>query len=68
LALDSGVHCVCTGTGLKAAATVEEVKRLRAAVGEKFGVKAAGVSNAQTALALFEAGASRLGMAEGFAL
>ena len=67
LALDSGVHCVCTGTGLRSVATVEEVRSLRAAVGEKFGVKAAGVADAQTALALFEAGASRLGMAEGFA-
>ena len=49
LALDSGVHCVCPGTGLRSAATVEEVKSLRAAVGEKFGVKAAGVSDAQPA-------------------
>ena len=68
LALDSGVHCVCTGTGLRSAATVEEVRSLRAAVGEKFGVKAAGLSNLQTALALLDAGASRLGIAEGFAL
>ena len=65
IALDSGVHCVCTGTGMRSAATVEEVRSLRAAVGEKFGVKAAGVTDAQTALALLEAGASRLGMAEG---
>jgi deoxyribose-phosphate aldolase len=67
LVLDSGVHCVCTGTGLRSVATIEEVRSLRAAVGEKFGVKAAGVSDVQTALALFEAGASRLGTAEGFA-
>jgi deoxyribose-phosphate aldolase len=65
LALDSGVHCVCTGTGLRSAATVEDVRSLRAAVGEEFGVKAAGLSDAQTALALLEAGASRLGSAEG---
>ena len=67
LALDSGVHCVCTGTGLRSAATVEDVRSLRASVGEEFGVKAAGLSDAQTALALVEAGASRLGTAEGFA-
>ncbi len=67
LALDSGVHCVCTGTGLRSAATAEEVRSLRAAVGEKFGVKAAGVIDEQTAWALLEAGASRIGMAEGFA-
>ena len=34
-------------------------------MGEEFGVKAAGLSDAQTALALLEAGASRLGTAEG---
>ena len=65
VALDSGVHCVCTGTGLRSAATMKDVRSLRAAVGEKFGVKAAGLSDAQTALALLEAGASRLGTAEG---
>jgi deoxyribose-phosphate aldolase len=65
LALDSGVHCVCTGTGLRSAATVEDVRSLRASVGVEFGVKAAGLSDAQTALALLEAGASRLGTAEG---
>ena len=65
LARDSGVHCVCTGTGLRSAATVQDVQRLRAAVGEKFGVKAAGLSDLQTALALIEAGATRLGIAEG---
>ena len=43
LALDSGAHCVCTGTGLRSAATVEDVRSLRAAVGAKFGVKAVGV-------------------------
>jgi deoxyribose-phosphate aldolase len=64
LVLDSGAHCVCTGTGLRSAATVEDVRTLRAAVGEKFGVKAAGLSDAQTALALLAAGASRLGTAE----
>jgi deoxyribose-phosphate aldolase len=67
LALESGAHCVCTGTGLRSAATVEEVQSLRATVGEKFGVKAAGLSDAETALALLEAGASRLGAAEGVA-
>ena len=65
LALDSGVHCICIGTGLRLAPTVPEVQTLRAAVGEKFGVKAAGLSDAQTALALIEAGATRIGVAEG---
>ncbi len=68
LVLDSGAHCVCTGTGLESAATVEDVQSFRAAVGEKFGVKAAGLSDLQTALALIEAGATRLGTMEGAAL
>jgi deoxyribose-phosphate aldolase len=46
---------------------VASVQNLRAAVGEKFGVKAAGLSDLQTALALIEAGATRLGAAEGLA-
>ncbi|MCX6927221.1 MAG: deoxyribose-phosphate aldolase [Verrucomicrobia bacterium] len=47
MVLDSGAHCVCTG--LMAPATVEDVQSLRAAVGEKFGVKATGLSDLQTA-------------------
>ena len=68
LVLDSGAHCVCTGTGLESAATVQEVQSLRAAVGEEFGVKAAGLHDLQTASALIEAGATRLGTMEGTAL
>jgi len=62
LVLESGVHCVCTGTGLGSAATAADVQSLRAAVGDKFGVKAAGISDLQNALALIEAGATRLGI------
>ena len=69
LSLDSGVHFVSTGAGFRAAPTAAEVKSLREAVGEKFGVKAAGrVGDTQTALALIEAGATRLGTAEGVAI
>ena len=64
LVLDSGAHCVCTGTGLRGDATTEDVRSLRAAVGEKFGVKAAGLSDLPGALALIEAGATRLGTVE----
>jgi deoxyribose-phosphate aldolase len=65
LVLDSGAHCVCTGTGLRSAATAEEVRSLRAMAGEKFGVKAAGICDLPTAMAWIEAGATRLGMMEG---
>jgi len=68
LVLDSGAHCVCTGTGLRTPATIDDVRSLRAAVGAKFGVKAAGLSDLQGALALIEAGATRLGMVESVAV
>jgi deoxyribose-phosphate aldolase len=70
LALDSGVQAVATGTGVNSpAATAAEVQRLRAAVGPKFGVKATGgIEEAQTAIALIEAGASRLGTSHGLAI
>ena len=65
MALDSGVHCVCTGTGLWAVPTMADVQSLRAVVGEEFGVNASGLIDEQTALALLEAGASRIGTLEG---
>jgi deoxyribose-phosphate aldolase len=69
LALDSGVHSVCTGTGLKASATIEDVRTLRKAVGGKFGVKAhGGINDANTAMAFIEAGATRLGTTDGVAI
>lgn len=66
LVLDSGAHCVCTG--VMSVATVEDVRRLRAAVGESFGVKAASLSDLQTVAELLEAGATRLGTLDGAAL
>jgi deoxyribose-phosphate aldolase len=69
LALDSGVHFVSTGTGLPAPATAEAVRDSRAAVGKKFGVKAAGgIENAEFAQQLVEAGATRLGTTNSVAL
>jgi deoxyribose-phosphate aldolase len=65
LTLDSGAHCVCTGTGLLAAPTADVVQQLRAAVGVKFGLKAAGVRDLQSAMAMIDAGATRLGLADG---
>lgn len=69
LALDSGVTAVGTGTCQSDRATVAAVRTLRAAVGADFGVKAAGgIADAATALALIEAGATRLGSSESLAL
>jgi deoxyribose-phosphate aldolase len=69
LALDSGVHSVCTSGAVSREPALEEIAFLREAVGEKFGVKACGrILEAQSALALLEAGATRLGTRHGVAV
>ena len=67
LVLESGAKFVKTSTGFgSASATIEDVKLLRETVGAKFGVKAAGgIRDTQTALAMIEAGANRLGTSSG---
>jgi deoxyribose-phosphate aldolase len=64
LVIDSGAHFVSLRyiTGAK----VEDVKLCREAVGPKFGIKAGEeILDAQTALALLEAGATRLSASNG---
>jgi deoxyribose-phosphate aldolase len=63
LAMESEAHFVKTSTGFSGAgATIEDVRLLRATVGPRFGVKASGgIRDTATALAMIEAGASRLG-------
>ena len=70
LVFESGAHFVKTSTGFgPSGATVADVKLLRETVGPKFGVKASGgIRDAQTALALIEAGATRLGTSSGIAI
>lgn len=70
LVLDSGAHFVKTSTGFSTAgATVADVKLMRETVGPKFGVKASGgIRDAQTALAMIQAGATRLGTSSGIAI
>ena len=70
LVVDSGAHFVKTSTGFSTAgATMADVKLLRETVGEKFGVKASGgIRDVQTALAMIEAGATRLGTSSGLAI
>ena len=70
LVLDSGAQFVKTSTGFSSGgATIEDVELLRGIVGEKFGVKAAGgIRDAPTALAMIEAGATRLGTSSGVAI
>ena len=70
IVLDAGAQFVKTSTGFgTGGATVADVKLLREIVGEKFGVKAAGgIRDTQTALAMIEAGADRLGTSAGVAI
>jgi deoxyribose-phosphate aldolase len=70
LILDSGAHFVKTSTGYSSGgATVEDIRLLREAVGESFGVKASGgIRDYATALALIEAGANRLGTSSAVAI
>lgn len=70
LILDSGAHFVKTSTGFSSGgATLDDVKLLREAVGPKFGVKASGgIRDYAAAVAMIEAGATRLGTSNGVAI
>jgi deoxyribose-phosphate aldolase len=67
LAVAAGAHFVKTSTGFgPRGASVEDVRLMRATVGPEIGVKAAGgIRDLATALAMLEAGASRLGTSAG---
>lgn len=67
IALDEGADFVKTSTGFgPAGATVADVRLMRGAVGPAMGVKAAGgIRMLDQALALIEAGATRLGTSSG---
>jgi deoxyribose-phosphate aldolase len=63
---DSGADFVKTSTGIFSQATTDDVALLFETVGKKIGVKAAGgIRTLQQALAMIEAGASRIGTSAG---
>lgn len=70
IAREAGVDFVKTSTGFgTAGATVHDVALMRRVVGPSIGVKAAGgIRDLDTALALIEAGATRLGTSSGIEL
>jgi deoxyribose-phosphate aldolase len=70
LAREEGADFVKTSTGFgTAGATVEDVRLIRGAVGPTMGVKAAGgIRDLETALAMIEAGATRIGTSNGVAI
>jgi len=63
LSLDAGAAFIKTSTGFgKAGATRQDVRLIREAVGDRMGVKAAGgIREFRDAMAMLEAGATRLG-------
>ena len=67
---ESGAHFVKTSTGFSSGgATIDDVKLLRANVSEKMGVKASGgIRDLAAALAMIEAGATRLGTSNGITI
>lgn len=67
LAVQAGVDFVKTSTGFgTAGATIKDVQLMRAVVGPEMGVKAAGgIRTLEDALAMIQAGATRLGTSSG---
>lgn len=70
IAKEAGVDFVKTSTGFgTAGATIHDVALMRRVVGESIGVKAAGgIRDLDTALAMIEAGATRIGTSSGIAI
>jgi deoxyribose-phosphate aldolase len=70
ICVDAGADFVKTSTGFgTGGATIEDVKLMRATVGEACGVKASGgIHNKEEALAMIEAGATRVGASSGIAI
>ncbi|RTE08491.1 deoxyribose-phosphate aldolase [Paenibacillus whitsoniae] len=70
LSEEAGAHFVKTSTGFgPGGATVEDVRLMRQNVSSHIGVKASGgVRDLQTAIAMIEAGATRLGTSSGVAI
>ena len=70
LAMEAGADFVKTSTGFSAGgATVEDVRLMKQTVGERMQVKASGgIRDTETARAMIEAGASRLGVSAGVAI
>lgn len=67
LALDAGADFVKTSTGFSTGgATIEDVKLMKSVVGDNMEIKASGgVRNKETAEAMIQAGATRLGTSSG---
>ncbi|MEM9266325.1 MAG: deoxyribose-phosphate aldolase [Cyanobacteria bacterium P01_F01_bin.13] len=64
--MDAGVHFLKTSTGWNGGATVEDIRLLKEITRGRIGIKASGgIRSADQAIALIEAGATRLGTSRG---
>jgi deoxyribose-phosphate aldolase len=61
LITQSGAKTIVTSTGFQEPPGLEDLQIIKAIVDQKFGIKAAGIRDATTALAMIEAGATRIG-------
>jgi len=70
MAVDCGAQFAKTSTGLSTGgATIEDIVLMRKTVGPAFGIKAAGgIRDAATAIAMIDAGATRIGTSSGVAI
>jgi deoxyribose-phosphate aldolase len=70
ISCSAGAHFVKTSTGFASrGASIEDIRIMRQVVGPHLGVKASGgIQNRETALAMLEAGANRLGASAGIAI
>lgn len=70
LSVEAGAHFVKTSTGFSSGgATAEDISLMRKTVGPNLGVKASGgVRDRETAIAMIEAGASRIGASASIAI
>ena len=70
LAADAGAHYVKTSTGFsKGGATLEAVRAMKEAVGQRCKIKASGgIRTREQAIAMIDAGASRIGTSAGVAI
>ena len=70
LALEAGADFVKTSTGFSTGgAKVEDIKLMKEVVKDKMGIKASGgIRDTKTALAMIEAGATRIGASSSIAI
>jgi len=70
IAMEAGAHFVktCTGFG-PGSATIEDIRLMKAVVGERLGIKASGgIRSFESATSMIDAGATRIGTSSGPAI